>query len=119
MEVMDSILLSTKKMIGIDPSYDAFDTDVIIDINSVFMILNQMGVGPKKVYRITDQNNTWDEFLGGREDLEAVKTYLPMKVKLMFDTISSSIQKEVIENIIKETEFRLYTASEFPISEEE
>lgn len=117
--VMDSILLSTKKQIGIDPEYDAFDADIIMDINSVFMILNQMGVGPKKAYSITDKNNSWEEFLGERVDLEAVKTYLPLRVKVMFDTITSSVQMEALNNIIKELELRMYMASDIPISEED
>lgn len=117
--VMDSILLSTKKQIGIEPSYEAFDADIIMDINSVFMILNQMGVGPKKAYSITDKNNVWTEFLGERVDLEAVKTYVPLRVKVMFDTITSSTQMEAINNVIKELEIRMYMACDIPISEED
>jgi len=117
--VMDSILLSTKKQIGIEPDYEAFDADIIMDINSVFMILNQMGVGPKRAYSIYDKNNVWTEFLGERVDLEAVKTYIALRVKLMFDTITSTAQIESINNIIKELEIRMYMASEIPISEEE
>lgn len=117
--VMDSILLSTKKQIGIEPDYEAFDADIIMDINSVFMILNQMGVGPKKAYSITDKNNVWSEFLGERVDLEAVKTYLPLRVKVMFDTITSSVQMEAINNVIKELEIRMYMACDIPISEED
>ena len=43
---MESILTSIKKMLGIDEEYTHFDADVIMDINSVLMILTQLGVGP-------------------------------------------------------------------------
>ena len=89
---MDSILQSIKKLLGLDENYDAFDDDVMMHINSVLMILTQLGVGPKNGFSITGEEETWGDYLG--EDiskLSAVKTYVYLKVKTMFDPTSSSV----------------------------
>lgn len=104
---MDSILNSTKKLLGILDDYTEFDTDLIIDVNSTFMILHQLGVGPKKCFSISGSDETWEEFFEGRTDLEAVKTYIYLKVRLMFDPPSSSFVLSSIENQISELEYRL------------
>lgn len=104
---MSSVLNSTKKLLGILDDYTEFDTDLIIDINSVFMILNQLGVGPKTCFSITGPDEEWDEFLEGRKDLDAVKTYVYLKVRLMFDPPSSSFVLSSVENQIQEFEYRL------------
>lgn len=107
---MESILTSVKKLLGITPECTNFDSDIIMHINSVFLILNQIGVGPSKGYRITDEFNTWDEFIP--EDnprLEAVKSYMYMKVKLLFDPPSSSSVMESTNRLLSELEWRIYT----------
>lgn len=106
-ENMNSILTSIKKMLGPTAEYTFFDTDIIIHINSVFMILNQLGVGPEKAFRITGAENTWDEFLSDEEMLEAVKSYIYLKVRLIFDPPTSSVLAEAIKNNISELEWRL------------
>lgn len=45
---MDSILTSVKKLLGLPADYEAFDPDIVMYINTVLMILSQMGVGPKE-----------------------------------------------------------------------
>lgn len=83
---MDSILTSVKKMLGLTEDYEYFDADIIMHINSVFMILQQLGVGPVTGYAITDKTNTWSEFQSSNvKNIEMVKSYIYMKVKLMFD----------------------------------
>lgn len=104
---MDSILNSTKKLLGILDSYTEFDLDLVIDINSTFMILHQLGVGPKKCFSISGADETWEAFFEGRTDLDAVKTYVYLKVKLMFDPPSSSFVLSSIQNQIAELEYRL------------
>ena len=64
----ESILNSIKKLLGITENYTNFDTDIIIHINSVFMILNQLGVGPSKCFRIEDKYATWDEYIKENDD---------------------------------------------------
>ena len=71
---MDSILTSIKKLLGITEEYENFDQDIIMHINSAFMILNQLGVGPKSGFSISDKSSTWDEFIPESSNLEAVKT---------------------------------------------
>lgn len=107
---MDSILTSIKKDLGIAEEYEHYDSDIIRHINSVFMILKQLGVGPSKTFKITDKYDLWTEFLDS-DDLEAVKTYMYMKVKLIFDPPTSSAALEAMKESIKEYEFRLNVAA--------
>lgn len=109
---MSSILNSTKKLLGILDDYTEFDTDLIIDINSVFMILHQLGVGPRKCFSISSSEDVWDMFFEGRDDLEAVKTYMYLKVRLMFDPPTSSFVLSSIDNQIRELEYRLLLQAE-------
>lgn len=107
---MESILTSVKKLLGMTEEYAVFDTDLIMHINSVFMILNQMGVGPKDAFCITDATATWSDFAGERTDLAAVKSYVALKVRLLFDPPQSSVMMDAIKNLISELEWRLYVA---------
>ena len=110
---MDSILNTVKKSCGISEDYDVFDTDIIMHINSVFMILYQMGVGPSTAFRIEDETAVWTDFIPEEEEnFESVKTYVGMKVRLMFDPPSSSSHMECINQLISELEWRLNFESE-------
>lgn len=114
---MDSILTSIKKLLGITEEYENFDRDIIMHINSAFMILNQLGVGPKSGFSINDKSSTWDEFVPESSNLEAVKTYVHLKVKLMFDPPLSSTVIEAIKSQINELEWRLNVSVDPPIDE--
>lgn len=103
----ESILLSIKKLIGMTEDYDVFDTDLIIHINSVFMILKQLGVGPAEGFIIEDDSTTWADYLPNPTQLQAVKTYIALKTRLVFDPPSNSIIKTCIDENIKELESRL------------
>lgn len=110
---MESILTSIKKMLGIPEEYDHFDPDLIMHINSVLSILTQIGVGPSEGFRIEDDLATWGDFLGDDTDYEAVKSYVHLRVKLLFDT--STLSSAVIESmnrIISELEWRLNAIAE-------
>lgn len=103
----DSILLSIKKLLGLVEDDQAFDADIIIHINSVFMILQQLGIGPVDGFKIESQEETWDQFIQDDKLLEDVKTYIYLRVRLIFDPpLNSSIQGS-IERTISELEFRL------------
>jgi hypothetical protein len=102
-----SILTSVKKALGIEEEYTHFDPDIIMFINAVLMQLTQIGVGPDTGFVITGKDETWDTFLGGKTDIEAVKTFVCLKVKLMFDPPSSSFVLEAIERQLKELEWRI------------
>lgn len=116
---MDSILTFVKKHIGIDEECDAFDVDIIGHINSVFVILWQLGVGPSKCFRIEDENNEWDEFTQGNNELEAVKTYIGQKVKLLFDPPTNSSVLQALKESVNEFEWRLNVISETATEEKE
>lgn len=108
---MESILTSIKKLLGITEDYEHFDTDIIMHINSVFMILNQIGVGPAEGFSIKDKTSTWNEFVPDNQ-LECVKSYVHMKVKLLFDPPLSSAVMECMNRMISELEWRLNVAAE-------
>lgn len=108
----DSILNDIKKLLGFDPEYTIFDQDIIIHINSVLMTLEQLGVGNNN-YQIVDADDTWGNFLAGTAiNLEAVKSYIYLKVRLVFDTPSTSFTIEAYNKMIAETEWRLTLQAE-------
>ena len=104
---MDSILTSVKKLLGIDEEYTHFDTDIIVGINTVLMGLTQIGVGPSSGFMLTDKTQTWTDFIGTRIDLEAIKSFVYLKVRLLFDPPTSSFVLEAMERQISEFEWRL------------
>lgn len=104
----DSILTSVKKALGLDPDYTPFDVDVVIHINSALSTLNQLGVGPPEGYSITDSSALWSDFLGVYESrLEFVKTYVYLKVRLIFDPPTAGFVLTSIEKQILELEWRI------------
>lgn len=107
---MESILTSIKKMLGITEDYNHFDADLIMHINSVFMILNQMGVGPEEGFFIEDKTVFWEDYMSDPTQLQAVKSYMYLKVKLLFDPPASSVIMGCIEKMISELEWRLNVA---------
>lgn len=117
---MKSILISIKKLLGIAEEYEHFDNDIIMHINSVFMILTQLGVGPSDGFSISDKLSTWDEFIPSDDKkFEAVKSYIYLKVKLLFDPPLSSAVIEATNRMISEYEWRLNVAAETARPDEE
>lgn len=106
---MESILTSIKKLLGITEDYTHFDPDLIMHINSVLMILTQIGVGPSEGFTIEDETTTWNEFVPD-SSVECVKSYVHLKVKLLFDPPLSSAHIESINRMISEFEWRLSVA---------
>lgn len=104
---MDSILTSVKKIIGISEEDESFDTDLIMHINSVLMILNQLGVGPEDGFSITDKSAVWTDVIGDNKLIEAVKTFVGLKVRLIFDPPTSSAVLDSINKTISELEWRI------------
>lgn len=110
-EIKDSILDTTKKMLGFDRSYTAFDLDILTHINSTFFTLQQLGIGPKTGFVITDREATWGTYLAG-DDISAVKSYMFLKVRMLFDPPTTSFANEAIKAQITELEWRLNVQSE-------
>ena len=109
--MMDSILTSVKKLLGVGEEYTHFDDDIIMHINSVIFILTQIGIGPIEGFVITSKDQTWNDFLQGRINIESVKSYVYLKVRLLFDPPSNSFLVEAIERQISEYEWRLNITS--------
>ena len=93
-------------------TFTAFDDDVILHTNTVFMALRQMGIGPSTPFRIEDEIAEWRDFTEDIEQLEAVKSYVSLKVKLIFDPPQSSTVMQAIKDTITECEWRLLHAVE-------
>lgn len=110
---MESILTSIKKLLGIAEEYPHFDADIIMHINSVFMTLTQLGVGPSEGFIIEDDTTYWEDFIPDATKLQAVKTYIYLKVRLVFDPSSlGSATLAAYERQIQELEWRLNVAAE-------
>ena len=109
---MDSVLTSIKKMLGIVEEYTHFDADLIMHINSVLSILNQIGVGPSDGFSIEDKEDVWTDFIPQSPKLEFVKSYVYMKVKLLFDPPTSSAVIESINRLTSELEWRIQVAAD-------
>lgn len=103
----ESILDSIKKLLGMDSTYTAFDVDVIMHINSVFNDLNSLGIGPTNGFMISDNTTTWDVYLGSDLNLNSVKSYMYLKVKLLFDPPATSFAIDSMEKMILKAEWLL------------
>lgn len=109
---MESILTSIKKLLGIAEEYEHFDSDLIMHINSVFVILTQLGVGPSEGFTIEDDLATWNDYIGDDTRYEMVKSYVHLKVKLLFDPPLSTAVMESMNRMISEFEWRLNVTAE-------
>ena len=109
----ESILTSIKKLLGIEESYEHFDADILMHINTVLTILTQMGVGPSDGFAISDKSATWTDFLGKKvNQLVGVRSYIYMKVRLIFDPPTSSAAVESMTRMVEELEWRLHIAGD-------
>lgn len=116
---MDSILTSIKKLLGVTEEYKQFDTEIISHINSVFADLAQMGVGPSKGFSIWDDTAIWDDFISDNLLLQSVKSYMHLRVKILFDSASmGSATLASYERQISQWEWRLNLAAESAESDE-
>lgn len=113
---MDSILTSIKKLLGITEETEYFDTDIIIHINSVLATLTQLGLGHTKGFAISDKSSTWDEFLPDDTRLEMVKSFIFLKVRLLFDPPASSVVVDAMKQSIQELEWRIMVTCEQPLT---
>lgn len=111
----ESILNSIKKLLGIQPDYTHFDQDIIIHINSCFATLHQLHVGPEEPFTISGPDESWAEFMLSETKIQSVKTYIFLKVKLLFDSSSlGAATLTAYQEMIKEYEWRLNVAVDPP-----
>lgn len=104
---MDSILNTIKKTLSIEEECTDFDQELILHINSVFSVLTQLGVGPEDGFFIEDETETWDDFMDDMKKIQMIKTYIGLKVRLLFDPPTTSFAIESIKNAATEYEWRL------------
>lgn len=107
-----SILRSIKKVLGVPDEYDAFDLDIIMHINSVLSILYQMGVGPEEGMAVVDETEEWDDFFSAT-DLNLVRSYIFLKVRMLFDPPTTSFLLDAMNKQISEFEWRISTHREW------
>jgi len=102
-----SILNSTKKILGIAEDYTVFDLDIITHINSAFSTLTQLGVGPAAGFMINDATAVWQDFIDDDYQYNAVKSYVYLKTRQLFDPPTTSYLISAVEKQIQEFEWRL------------
>ena len=111
--MVESILETIKKMLGLPKDYDSFDTDILVHINTVLSNLTQMGIGPEEGFTITGYNETWSQFTTSDPlKTQQIKSYIYLKVKTIFDPSANSNVAEAINKAIAELEYRLYIEEE-------
>lgn len=119
-EVLESILLSIKKLNNVAEDYTAFDNDFMLYINSALADLNQVGIGPAEGYAIESEDDSWEDFLGSDSHrLNAVKTFVGLRVRLLFDPPASSFAIAMMEKQVEEHLWRLKAAQQDIEAEEE
>jgi hypothetical protein len=102
-----SILISTKKILGVAEDYTVWDLDIITHINSAFSTLTQLGVGPVAGFMIEDETAEWSDFIGTDLELNSVKTYIYLRVRLLFDPPATSYAITAMNDQIEQLEWRL------------
>lgn len=103
---MSSILDDVKHALGLLPEETAFDSDVIMHINSVFSTLHQLGIGPGEGFMISDNQAQWDDSITDIL-LNSVKSYMFLRVKLLFDPPQIGFVISSMDRQIQELEWRL------------
>ena len=112
----DSIFSSVKKVVGLLGDDGSFDEDILLHINSVVSTLRQLGLSIPADFYVRDDVQTWQNLLGEFRDLDLVKSYMAMKVRLMFDPPSSSFGLKSMEEMAKEYEWRINVLTDQPYS---
>lgn len=108
----DNILDSTKKVLGLDKAYTPFDLDIMTHINAALAVVNQLGVGPTEGFFLVDGSEGWSDTTIPDTQLSIVKTYVYLKVRLLFDPPQTSFVLESLNKQIAEYEWRLNTLRE-------
>jgi hypothetical protein len=112
----ESILNSTKKVLGLSEGYTAFDLDIITHINLAFSIVNDLGVGPTGGFYIEDKTSLWSDFVASPTQLATLRTYVFLKVRMLFDPPATSFAIEMMTKQVEEYEWRMSTRREVEIA---
>lgn len=109
----DSILATIRKKIGGYVEGDsAFDTDLIVCINTALSVLTQLGVGPAEGFRITGEEETWSDLLTNSQPgrLEMVKDFVFLRTKMIFDPPQVGSVINAYNDTINELTWRINVA---------
>ena len=109
----DSILITIKKMLGLQAGYTPFDSEILVFINSALMVLQQLGVGPTNGFTVYSDEEIWSDFIPTNTMMESVKTYVYLSVKIIFDPPGSSFVLDAMKSLKDELEWRLKEQAEF------
>ena len=118
----ESILISVKGSLGIPENYEYFDQQILFHLNSVMAILPQIGVGPPEGFIVEDETATWGDLIGDTSDKNKflyVKSYVYLRVRLLFDPPSSSSVIDAMERQLRELEWRITVTHDIPYEEED
>lgn len=115
----DSILVTVKKLLNIDAEDYAFDTDIVLLINSEFMTLKQLGIGPENGFSIKDYREKWSDFSNDPDLIDTLKIYVASRVRMLFDPPASSIVADALNSRINELQWRLNVQAESNSNREE
>lgn len=107
-----SILISVKKMLGIDKSYTPFDSEIVMHINGVLSTLTQLGIGPEKGFHISGESERWEDFMGKDDRLNDVRSYVYLRIRLLFDPPASGFGVTAIQEQLKELTWRINVTRE-------
>lgn len=105
--MIDSILNSTKKTLGLAEDYPAFDEDILMHLNSVFADLYQLGIGPQNGYQVTGEDQTWSDYLGSDYRLNSVRSYVYLRVRFLFDPPQAGFHISAMKEQIEKMEWRI------------
>jgi hypothetical protein len=105
--MIDSILTSTKDALGIPAGHTEFDNTIIMHINSVFSTLHQLGVGPSQGFMITSDTELWSTFLGGSLPQNNIRSYMYLRVRMLFDPPTTGYHMTSMQDQAKELEWRI------------
>ena len=105
-KIKSSILNDVKEAVGIVQDYTVFDNQLIICINSVFSTLHQLGIGPEEGFYIDGSETKWEDYVESKR-FDFIRSYMIMKVHVMFDPPTSSVAMEALEKQIAEYEWRI------------
>ena len=110
--LLNSVLNTTKKLLGLDADDDSFDSDICIGINSAILTLSQLGLEGNEGFIVTDDTQEWSDYLNNNKLLPMVQQYIHLKTKMSFDPPQNSIVCENLKQIITELEWRIRMVSE-------
>ena len=110
--LLNSVLNTTKKLLGLDADDDSFDSDICIGINSAILTLSQLGLEGKEGFIVTDDTQEWSDYLNDNKLLPMVQQYIHLKTKMSFDPPQNSFVIENLKQIITELEWRIRMVSE-------